>query len=155
MYTQFIFILIAICILTLSIMKYKEGACVKPKSKEAANLKIRANIINQRITDQTNSLTEISSRVNQFLLNYTNFKFSITNVNVDNKTDAYTNLDIDRDSKGSGLSKPSFIFTLVASPPGDEGDEGNQGIPGNKGDPGNKAANGLPGYWGQRGGCST
>lgn len=136
-------------------MKYKEGICVKPKSKEAAKLKIRANEINQRITDQTNNLTEISSRVNQFLLNYTNLKFSITNVNVDNKKDAYTNLDIDRDSKGSNLSNPSFIFTLVASPPGEEGDEGNQGIPGNKGDSGNKAANGLPGYWGQRGGCST
>jgi hypothetical protein len=136
-------------------MKYKEGACLKPGSSGATNLKTRINTINQRITDQTNNLTEISSRVNQFLLNYTNFKFSITNVNVDNKTDAYTNLDIDRDSKDSGLSKPSFMFTLVAPPTGDDGDDGNQGIPGNKGVPGNKAANGLPGYWGQRGGCST
>lgn len=152
MYILFIFILIAICILTLSLMKYKEGACVEPKSKEAKALKIRTNDINERITDQTDTLSKISSRVNEILLNYSNFKFFITSVNVDNETNASANLEIDDKST---LSSPNFIFTLVTSPVGDKGDEGNQGIPGNKGDPGKEMANGLPGYWGQRGGCST
>ena len=79
MYILFIFILIAICILTLSLMKYKEGACVEPESKEAKALKIRTTDINQRITDQTDTLSKISSRVNEILLNYSNFKYGRTN----------------------------------------------------------------------------
>jgi hypothetical protein len=157
MYIQFIFILIAICILTLSITKYKEGQCVKVGSPEAKRLTIRTNKINKRITDQTEDLTKISSRVNKILLNYSNFKFSIVDVKVDSGT-KLTNLEIDKpsntdESKTTGIN-PGLIFTLIPSPDGDKGDMGNQGLPGERGIDGDSSANGLPGYWGQKGGCS-
>lgn len=153
MYIHFIFILIAICILTflLSNLKYKEGQCVTPDTPEAKKIQTRANFINKRISNQTADMTSINSRVNKILLNYSDFKFSISGVDMEAKSNM-SRLEID---KKSTLSNPTFIFTLAASPKGDIGDDGKQGLPGIKGDPGTSGANGLPGYWGERGGCST
>jgi hypothetical protein len=153
MYIQFIFVLIAICILTLSITKYKEGQCVMPGTPEAAKVKTRSNDINKRISDQTATLTNISSRVNQILLNYSDFKFSINNVQVDPNAKT-ASITIDQ-SDTATVSNPTMNFTLITSPKGEKGDSGNQGLPGDPGDGGSSGTNGLPGYWGQRGGCST
>jgi len=152
MYIQFIFILVAICILTLSITKYKEGQCVKAGTPEAEKVQIRANTINKRISGQNAALRSINSRVNQILLNYSDFKFSIKSVDVDSKS-TLANLNIDH-SKDASVSNPSFIFTLVTSPKGDMGDPGNQGLTGVQGPRGDSGSNGVSGYWGQRGGCS-
>ena len=151
MYIQFIFILIAICILTLSIMKYKEGQCVKANTPEAANIKIRLKTINQRISNQISQMSLISSRVNQILLNYSNFKFSINGAQV-NKEKSFASLQVDQSSSAT-VSNPTFIFTFIESPQGETGDSGNQGLPGIQGNSGNDGVNGVTGYWGERGGC--
>jgi len=156
MYTQFIFILVAISVLTLSIlsiMKYKEGQCVLPNTPEAENVQIRTNTINQRISDQTSKIASISSRVNQILLNYSNFRFSVNGAQVD-KDKTSPSFEIDQSSSAT-VSNPTFTFILTESPKGEKGDMGNQGLPGTRGNGGNDGANGLPGYWGQRGGCYT
>lgn len=156
MYIQFIFILVAISILTLSIlsiMKYKEGQCVLPNTQEAKNVQIRTKTINQRISDQTSKMASISSRINQILLNYSNFRFSVNGAQVDNNQTS-PSFVIDQSSSAT-VSNPTFTFTFVKSPEGEKGDMGNQGLPGTRGNGGNNGANGLPGYWGQRGGCYT
>ena len=156
MYTQFIFILVAIFILTLlilSTMKYKEGQCVLPNTPEAEKVQIRTNTINQRISDQTLQMASISSRINQILLNYSNFRFSVNGAQVDkDQTSPYFEID---QSSSATVSNPTFTFTFTESPKGEKGDMGNQGLPGTRGNGGNSGANGLPGYWGKRGGCYT
>jgi hypothetical protein len=150
MYLQFILVLVAVCILTLSISKYKEGQCVMPGTPEAKNVLTRVNIINKKISDQTDKITKISARVNEILLNYSNFKFSIKSVQVDPSSSS-ASIQID----GSTVSNPNLSFTLTKSPKGDVGDYGNQGRPGAKGDSGEGGNNGFPGYWGISGGCSS
>jgi hypothetical protein len=150
MYLQFILVLVAVCILTLSISKYKEGQCVMPGTSEGNKVLTRVNIINRKISDQTAYLTEISARVNKILLNYSNFKFSIKSVQVDPSSSS-ASIQID----GSTVSNPNLSFTLTKSPKGDVGDYGNQGRPGAKGDSGEGGNNGFPGYWGISGGCSS
>ena len=151
MYLQFILVLVAVCILTLSISKYKEGQCVMPGTSEGNKVLTRVNIINQKISDQTAYLTEISARVNKILLNYSNFKFSIGSVQVDPSSNSAS---IKMDETMS-LSNPTLSFTLIKSPKGDVGDFGNQGRPGIRGEKGDSGNNGLPGYWGRPGGCSS
>jgi len=153
MYIQFIFVLLTICILTLSITKYKEGQCVIPDTPEAEKIQTRSNTINKRISDQTTNLTNISKRVNQILLNYSDFKFSINNVQVDQNAKT-ASIQIDYSDKAT-VSNPTLNFTLIKSPKGDIGDPGNQGLPGEQGNGGTNGGNGLPGYWGSSGGCYT
>lgn len=160
MHTQFIFILLAICILTFILLpmsgsstEYKEGQCVKEGSPEAVSLQTRAITINKTISKQTDSLTSITSRVNEILLNYSNFKFSVGSVDVDpESTTAQVNIDR---ADGTTISNPNFLFTLVTSPTGEKGDPGNQGVTGTQGEKGTSGKNGFPGYWGEKGGCST
>jgi len=160
MYTNIIFVLTTICIIMLLLLtsslysrKYKEGQCIKENTPPAALLKTRTNVINKRISEQTDNLTSISARVNEILLKYSNFKFSISGVGIDTDSKK-AQVNIDR-NEGTTVSNPRFLFTLISSPTGDVGDPGNQGITGIQGQKGMSAASGLPGYWGNRGGCYT
>jgi len=132
--------------------KYKEGQCVNPGTPDADAVEVRTNIINKRVSEQSKSLTSIGDRVNKILSDYSDFKFSISSVEVD-PADPLADVHIDQ-SESAVISNPTFLFRLVKSPVGEVGDIGNQGLPGLRGDSGRSGANGFPGYWGQRGGCS-
>jgi hypothetical protein len=150
MYVQFILVLLFISILTLSVSKYKEGQCVQPNSPEGNQVATRVRTINARLSDQTNILADIRTRMNDLLTNYSDFKFSVNGVNINTANGAKPSMQID---PSSTLSNPGFIFTLILSPNGEKGDPGNQGYPGLQGSQGDGGNNGFPGYWGSRGGC--